>query len=140
MSVDPIAAVRTVLLADTAVAALVSTRIYGGELPSGVNPLNVGGCIVLNAAGGPENPGGGYQQYGNTRLDVFCYGSTLNQSWAVYLAAYTVLKQMRRQVSEGVLLHSASVSSKGATTRDPLTQWPVTLSTFMVLAAEIAAT
>lgn len=139
MSVDPIAAVRTVLLADTAVAALVSTRIYGGEVPASASPTMPRACIVLNAAGGPENPGGGYQQYGNTRLDVFCYGATLNESWAVYLAAYTALKQMRRQVVSSVLLHSASVSSKGATARDPLTQWPTTLSSWLVLAAEIAA-
>jgi len=81
----------------------------------------------------------GFSEYGNTRLDVICYGATLNQSWAVYLAAYTALKQLRTAVVSTVLIHSVTPSSKGATARDPVTQWATTLSSWLVLSPEIAA-
>jgi len=136
---DPIAAIRTVLLADTATAALVSTRIYGGEVPAAVEAAMPQGSIVLSPAGGLPNPGGGFQQYGNTRLDVCCYGATLNQAWQIYLAVYTALKQMRSQHASNVLLHSVTVVSKGVLARDPVTQWPTALSTFNVLASEVAS-
>jgi hypothetical protein len=137
MSADPIAAVRTVLLADDDTAALVSTRIYGGEVPEPALKAMPQATIVLNPVGGIPNPGGGFQNYGNTRIDVCCYGATLNEAWKVYLAAYTALKQMRPQHADDVLLHSADVVSKGTLARDPVTQWPTVLSTFSVLAAEI---
>lgn len=140
MSVDPIAALRTFLLADTATSALVGTRIFGQEIGKPTDRAAMpAAAIVLNAAGGPGLPGGGYEQFGVNRVDAFCYGATLNQSWLVYLAAHQALKQMQRQKINGTLIHSVTVSSKGATGTDPETQWPLTLGSFLVLAAEVAA-
>jgi len=136
---DPLAAVRALLEADAAVAAIVGTRVSGGELPEAETKNMPRPNIVLKPAGGPGEPGGGYQDYGKTRIDVICYGSTLNDSWLLYLAAYTALKAISRVKSSGVLLHSAQVSSKGSTARDPVKQWPVTYSSWLVLASEITA-
>jgi hypothetical protein len=137
-AVDPVAAIRTILLADSDVAALVGTRI-GDEVPASAVASMPQAAIVLNPAGGPGRPGGGYQEYGKQRIDVICYGETLGQSWRVYLAAYAALKQLQRQISEGVLVHSAEVSSKGSRGLDPTTQWPTTFSSWLVLASEITA-
>lgn len=134
---DPIAAIRTILLDDTTVAGLVSTRVYGGEIPDAQVKNMEETCIVIKGAGGPANPGGGYQQYGKHRLDIVCYGASLNESWGVYLAAYAALKAIRRIVSEHVLVHSADVSAKGTTARDPIKLWPTTYSSWLVLIAEI---
>lgn len=137
MSADPLKAIRSVVLADEAVAALVSTRVYGMEIgqPAVLDAMPQA-AIVITPAGGPSHPGGGFQKYGKSRFDVFCYGATLGESYAVYLAVYDALKQMRTQISEDVLLHSAESSSKGVSAKDPVTQWPTTLSSWLVLAAE----
>lgn len=137
MSVDPIAAIRTVLLADPAVTALVDTRVHGGEVPAAEVKNMARACVVLNPSGGPG--GEGYNEFGKQRIDTLCYGATLMEAWQVHLAVYTVLKQLRRQKAANVLLHSADPASKGASGRDPVTQWPVTLSSWLVLASEVAA-
>jgi hypothetical protein len=139
VSVDPVEAVRFVLRADAALAKRVATRIMGGELPEADTKNMPRACIVLKPAGGPGGPGGGYQDYGKTRIDVICYGESIHESWLVYLAAYDVLKAIRRVKSAGVLVHSAEVSSKGSTARDPVKQWPVTYSSWLVLHSEVAA-
>lgn len=138
MSVDPVAAVRTILLADSAIAALVGTRV-SGEIEDDEAKNMPRANIVLSPSGGPGNPGGGYQQYGKTRLDVICYGANLYESWLVYLAAYGVLKAIQRAKAAGVLVHTAEVSSKGSAARDPVKQWPVTYSSWLVQASEVAA-
>lgn len=138
-AVDPIAAIIAVLLADPDVAALVSMHVFGGEVPETLNATMPLDCVVVKAAGGPGSPGGGFQDYGQSRLDFFCYGPTPNASWAVYLAVFHALKQMHRQKSAGVLLHSADCVSKGASGRDPVKQWPLTLTSFLVLASEVTA-
>lgn len=138
-AVDPIKGVRALLLADTDVAALVGDSVYGAEIPETLSASMPVAAIVLKPAGGPSRPGGGYQQFGAVRVDVVCYGETLKQSWSVYLAVYTALQDLRRGVYDGVLLHSADPSSKGVTARDPVTQWPTTYSSWLVLASEVAA-
>lgn len=135
---DPIAAVREILLADEATAALVATRVYGGELPSDTNPLTLGGCIVLNPSGGPASPGS-LGNYGITRLDALCYGQTPNQAWSVYLAVYAALKHAKAQVADNVLVKSIEVLAKGALGTDPITLFPCCAASFSVLASEVTS-
>jgi hypothetical protein len=136
--VDPVAALRTFLLADDVTADLVGTRIYGqGIMKKTDRDLMPAAAVVLNAAGGPSTPGGGFTEFGMTRVDAFCYGSTLNESWKVYRAVLYALKQLTTQEIDSTLVHSVTVSSKGVTAMDPVTQWPLTLASFLVLAAEI---
>lgn len=134
---DPIGALRTLLLATGSITAVIGQRVRALELHVDDAATMPQATIVLKPAGGPG--GEAYQDYGRTRVDVICYGATLDESLDVYLAVYPVLKSIQRAKVAGVLLHSASVSSKGATARDPLKEWPVTYSSWLVLAAEIAA-
>lgn len=137
-AVDPVAALRTMLLNDPDVAAAAGSRVYGGGLPAGVSPLNDGGCVVLKPAGG-AGAGEAYMQWGVTRVDTYCYGSTLNQAWTVYLAVYGALKQMQPQIVDQVYLHAVSALSKGVQGIAPDTQFPVTLASWRVAAGEVAA-
>lgn len=137
--VDPVAAIRSILLADTTVAALVGAEGVVSEIDEDIAPAMPKQIIVLKPSGGPRSPGGGDQQFGAQRLDVICYAATLYDSWTVYLAAYGALKAIRRKKVNGVLIHGAAVESKGSTARDVLKQWPVTYSSWLVTAAEIAA-
>lgn len=134
---NPLGGVRAILLADAAVTALVSTRVYSGTLPSGTSPLTVGGCIVLNPSGGPANPGI-LGEYGVSRIDTLCYGKDPGNAYNVYLAVYAALKGAASQTIGGVLVHSVNVMSKGALGTDPVTQWPLCLASFSVLADEVS--
>jgi hypothetical protein len=143
-AVDPIRAVRAFLLADDDIADLVDTRIFGAAVPEELEDGMPQACIVLNPAGGGLI-GRAYQNYGDTRIDVYCYGATLHEAHEVYLAVYGALKHLRREqvfvdLSDSVLLHWARASSKGVLATDPMTQWPTCLSSWQVLAAEVAST
>lgn len=135
---DPIAALVAFLKADADVAALAGTRVFAGELPRTENTAMPRQAVVLGPAGGGAL-GGGYQRYGDGRVDAYCYGATPRESWVLYLAVHVALKQLRREVHSGVLLHWARPSAGGATGRDPETDWPLTLSSWQVLASEVAA-
>lgn len=136
---DPLGALRTFLLANADVNTATGGRVRCLSLLAADVTAMPRACVLLKPAGGPGEPGGGYQQYGKTRIDVICYGATEDESWDVYLAAAAALKALQRVKAANVLLHSADVSSKGATALDPVKQWPVTYSSWLVLASEIAA-
>lgn len=135
--VDPLAAVRTFLLADAGVIAAVGPRVFAGELPDVENGAMPRACVVLEPAGGPAEHG--YQDYGKSRIDAWSYGGNMHEAYLVYLAVYEALKQLRRQKIGNVLVHAVEPSSKGASGRDPVKQWPLCLSSYLVQAAEIVA-
>lgn len=135
-ALDLIPAVRDLLLADGTISGLVSERVYDSEIPEGATGAMPQAAIVLNAAGGSAYPGHGPQRFGATRIDVFAYAATLKASRQLSLAVYAALKFSGPQTRKGVLLKSATVQSKGITGRDPERQWPLTLSSWLILAAE----
>jgi hypothetical protein len=135
---DPIEALVTWLKADADTAALVGTRVFGGELPTAQNASMPRRCVVIQPAGGGIM-GNAYQDYGDFRVDVDCYGETPYEAWRTYLAVAGALKHLNRELSEGVLLHWARASGKGVSGRDPDTDWPITFASFQVLAAEITS-
>lgn len=137
METDPIEALVAFLKADSAVAAILSARVFGGELPRRENESMPRACVVLKPAGGGLI-GLEYQSYGDMRVDVDCYAATSQGSWTLYRAVYGALKGMQREVFADTLLHWAKPSSRGTTARDPLTDWPVTISSWQVLVAEVA--
>ena len=136
--VDPIPAVIALLKADGAVAAATGGRVFGAELPRGEVTSMPRAAVVVNAAGGGLL-GGGYQEYGDIRVDVDCYGTTRATSADVYGAVYDALKHLRREVHATVLLHWARPSAKAVSAVDPDTGWPVTTSSWQLLASEVAA-
>lgn len=135
---DPVTALVQFLKADADLAARVSTRVFGAELPRNQTDAMPRAAVVVQPAGGGLM-GLEYQSWGDVRMDVDCYGSTPFESWTTYLMAYRALKMMEAQVVAGVLLKWAKPSAKGNTARDPDTDWPVTLSSWQVLVGETAA-
>jgi hypothetical protein len=133
---DPLAALVSFLRADEAIAERLGSRVFAGELPREENDQMPRMAIVLNPAGGGLI-GNGYQAYGDKRIDVDCYGQTKRESWLLYLDLHAALKGLRRAVHEEVLLHWARLSSGGRALRDPRTDWPLTISSWQILASEI---
>lgn len=119
-------------------AALVSTRVYGGELPKGDVALMPRATVVVKRAGGGVI-GTAYQDYSDVRVDVIGYGANLLQADQVFLTVHDALKHMRSAVYASTLLHWARLSAGAFTGRDPDTDWATCLSSWQVLASEVAA-
>lgn len=134
--VDPIAAVLAVLKADADVAALAANRVFGGEVPRTEVEHMPRAAVVVSGAGGPG--GYAYMDFAKVRIDVDCYAATPRDAWLLHLAVRTKLKHLRRTHAKGVLIHSADVSADGSSGVDPETDWPVTVSSYLLSVAEIA--
>jgi len=135
--VDSIDALVTWLRLDGDLAALVNGRVYGGPVPQFENANMPRPLVTVNPAGGGFL--GRSQDYGDRRVDVDCYGQTRPESWAVYLAAAGALKHLQRVVSDGVLLHWANEAARGTSGVEPDTDWPVTYSSWQLLASDVQA-
>lgn len=131
---DPLAAVIDFLQSQTVITDLVGSRVFGGELPRSENAQMPRQAVVLTPAGGGLY-GTETADWGDSRVDIDCYGASPLDAWELYLAVADALKGMQRQMQAGVLLHWAKPSSRGITARDPATDWPVTISSWQVLAS-----
>lgn len=134
---EPIDALVVILQDDPDVAAIAAARVYGGELPRDINTDMPEASVVLTPAGGGAL-GRAYQQYGDVRVDVTCYGSTAREAARLQTAVYQAFKQLQRTVAAGCLVHWARRSAGAVQGRDPTTQWPSTMSTYQVLVSEIS--
>lgn len=127
---DPIAELRTLLLADTNVASLAGTRIYGDEIEETDQTDMPQATVILREAGGPGRVA--YNLYRQTRIDTLCYGATLSESAQLHRYVREVLETMNRPTGT---LFSAEVSSDGRNARDPDTQWPLCIASYLVMSA-----
>lgn len=134
---DPLVAIRTLLLTDTEVAALVDSRVFVAELPGGETPHMPRAAVVLSEAGGRGSRG--FARIGDTRVDVRSYGGDLVQSWQVHAAVHEVLKQLRRSRVGEALVYTVTVEGGPLRLREPQVEWPLVLRTYQVTAAELVA-
>lgn len=127
---DPIAALIDFLQADATISSLISTRVYGLELPEADASSMPRQAIVINGAGGIDEDS--FIAAFKIRLDLFCYGETPHEAWETYLTLKTVLKQMDRNLINSTLLFSATHSSGPFPSRDQKTDWPVVIDTWLL--------
>lgn len=135
---DMLAALRLYLLADTEVAALVSTRVYNETLPEADNVAMPRKTIVLRESGGP---GGFMPHIGKDRVDIRCYAESTYEARHVYRAVYDSLRYgLTRSVQGSTLLHTAmpesgplSLVETGGGNGD----WPFVLSSWLVTVAHV---
>lgn len=127
---DPIAEIRTLLIADSSVNSLVSGRVYGDEIDQADQANMPRAVVVLRESGGPGRLG--LTLYRRTRIDTLCYGKDLSESALLHRYVREVLETMDRPTGT---LFTAEVSSDGKNGRDPETQWPVSIASYLVLSA-----
>lgn len=137
---DELVGIVGFLLADAGVAGLVSTRVYGAELPDSVAAaVNEDGmppkCVLVQSVPFTSSLARGNVSAGVTMKDLKCYGETSYEARRVYIACRDALKGMTRVKVAGVSLYAA-VPGASADMREPGSNWPLCFSTFELLAAE----
>jgi hypothetical protein len=137
---DLIAALVAYLEGDDRVRTLTQGRVFGDEIPSKESKNMARKCVVVSGGGGPTTIGDGYQEYGDQRIDVRCYGETPYEASRLQLAVYRALKHLRRCIYAGVLLHWAKRSGGPLRLREPDTSWPFRFESYQVLSAEVEVT
>lgn len=141
---DPLAATRRLLMADPELRALVTDKdaegaerinVYGQELPEDFTNAKPMPCVLIQDEQGPSGPGG-YTELLEPSYNVYTMGETPEQAKQIYLTVHHALKNARRQVIEGCLIHSYDLVGTPRAGRDPITQWPFVLSTWKSLTSD----
>jgi len=131
---NPLTAVRSHLLNDADVLTLAGVRVYAGELPKTEASAMPRQAVVVTLAGG-AGPASDVPIM-QIVIDVTCYGATGLQATSLYLATRAALRTLRRDLAADSLLHSAVELSGPMELRDPDTDWPLTWSSWRVIASE----
>jgi len=131
---DVVDAVQAYLAADSAVAAVVATRIWPAETPESESTSMPRACVVVRLAGGWPSINDAPIEHCD--VDLTCYGSTPKEARTVYQAAHDAMRNMGREVAAGVKLYSARRAGGPFQGREPDTAWPMVWSSWAVLASE----
>ena len=125
---DPIADLRSLLLADSGVAAIAGTSVYGGELPQAQATTAPDPTVVIKPAGGIGRLK--TMKTRTIRIDTVCYGQTLKDSWTLHLAVREALETLGRPTG---CVKSVEMASEAANARDSVKQWPTCYASYSVL-------
>lgn len=136
---DPVAALRSFLLADADVAALAGTRIFGSELPrSEVQAMPRKAALIRKAGAGASVGNASRVRFSAPRMDIFCYGETPYEAARLDLAVYEALKQMEPNVQGTCRLHDAVLAGGPIDLREEDTSWALVFRSYQVATAEQA--
>lgn len=146
MAKDPVPGILMALKANSAIAALVGTRVYGEELPRNliVGDEEAGNdsipqAIVVSSATG----GFGLGQRSTIkvlpfRVDLKCYGETPYEARQVHYEVTSVLKRIIGKNFNGTRYYRFIPEIAAMYARDPDTDWPFVFSSYDVWASEFA--
>ena len=132
---DIMTALITYLGDQAAIAALVSARIYGGELPESEVANMPRKLIVLRYAGGNEESRTARIQ--KQRVDILSYGEDYFEAGRVDRAVADALIAIQRTESENTLLHAAGYAGSFQL-KEPDTGWRYLARTATITAGETA--
>jgi len=131
---DVLAALIVHLKTVVAVTDLVSTRIFGGELPEDEISSMPRKCVVLRYIGGLVEFRTHREQ--KPRLDIFCYGEDYYEAGRVDGAVADALFAIRRTDVNNTLLYSIGYSSGPRQMKEPDTGWRYVTRSAIVRAGE----
>lgn len=118
-------------------AGVDAARVYGIEIPftQAEDTLMPRKCIVVRQSG-QGGASGGYTRIQKTLVDIACYGETPYEAEILRLEVHRFLKDFRRRMSKGFLLHSFDLVNGPTPLREPQTEWPYVLETWRCMASE----
>lgn len=112
-----------------------TARVFGIEVPKAEAISMPRKCITVRQSG----LGGqvrGFVRLQQTLIDVSCYGETPYEAELLRLEVNRFLKDFRRRMSQGFLLHSFNLVNGPTHLREQQTEWPYVLETWRCLASE----
>lgn len=135
MSADALGAIRAYLEAQLASSA----SVYVGELParSPADPKHPPKAVVLRAVGG--NPYDVILEVVQQRLDVTCIGPTMAEADDLRREVFDVLRAVSVVTQGSVVLHHCTPAGGCTLTRDPDTEWPMSVEPWVLQSAQRAA-
>lgn len=130
---DVVTAIVDLLKADAGVAALVGTRVFGGELPPAEAASMPRNAIVIQPSGGTPFKPASLVKAEAQRLDVVAYGATPLEAASLRAVAGRVLVLTVRRLVSGVLVHWVQSAGGYLAGRDRDGQWPFAFQSFQAL-------
>ena len=134
---DGIGAMVALLSADSTISALLSTRVYGLELPRSEADNQPRKAIVINSAGGIGESS--YRDVFKYRLDFVCYGETPFEAYETFRTLRAVLREIEKGVTSSTFIYGAEHSAGPFSFRDTETKWPHTIDTWLVKVQDTSA-
>ena len=134
---DALGAIIALLKADATISALLSTRVYGLELPRADADSMPRKAIVINSAGGIGESS--FRDVFKYRLDFACYGETPFEAYETFRTLRAVLRDIEKGVTSSTFIYSAEHSAGPFSFRDSNTKWPHTIDTWLVKVQDTSA-
>ncbi len=135
---DIVTSIVDLLKADTGVAALCGTRVFGGELPPAEAKSMPRQAVVIQPSGGVPFQPGSLLNAQAQRFDVIGYGATPLEAATVRYAARVALVSVMRRLVSGLLIHWVQSAGGYLAGRDRDGQWPFAFQSFQILFSEPA--
>lgn len=137
--VDHLKGLIEILAADGTLSALVSDRVFGGDLPRSETGSMPERSLVVKYSGSPGGPGSADNlELVEFRVDVLCYGPTFFEADRVRRAVYPIFKTLSRAVQSSMLFHRALHSGGPIQAREQETDWPFFMDSWDILSAQEA--
>lgn len=112
-----------------------TSRVFGIEIPASEAEYMPRKLIVVRQSG-MGGQSGGFVRVQKPLIDVAYYGETPYEAEVLRLEVNRYLKNFRRRMSEGFLLHSFDLVNGPIHLREPQTEWPYVLETWRCMASE----
>lgn len=114
-----------------------TARVFGVEIPkSEVDRDLMPRKLIVVRQSGMAGSTGGFVRLQRTLLDIAYFGETPYEAELLRLEGNRFLKNFRRRMSEGFLLHSFDLVNGPVPMREPETEWPYVLETWRCMASE----
>lgn len=124
------------LLADfSGTAALADIHIYGGELPADLAGLMPRGALLIKPSGGVSMMTGSFVEHDTQRVDITAYGRTLAEAAELMRAVTYALRNVRREIWAGTLIHWVESAGGFLSGREAQTEWPRVWRSFQIFHA-----
>lgn len=142
MMPDPYHTIRTYLLGQTGISTMTSSRVYAYKIPRQVVDGGLSRSILLVRPSGRSRSVGDYSRalIGRPRFDLWCYGATEDEAFALLWLAHELLKELSRERVElqggDALLHDVVVEGGPLSFDDPDSDAPVALGVYSADIAE----
>lgn len=128
--IDPLVALRQILLAEPAIQELCENRVYVGEMAADEVKDQARKAVVLTPTGGVEARG--TSPIMRSRFTAWSYGESLIEAGVMDRAVQDCLKHLQRRTVDLALIH-AVFPARSATGRDANTGWPLQYSAMTVI-------